>query len=99
LIADEPEAQTHSLRVARVRSSQDVEANVLASPQRPQRMSSVEVEYDERNRVSFSGGSSSFLEAAGADTLTSARYSYERRGRGRSSEVSSHTMAIAGQVR
>lgn len=53
LIADEPEAQTHSLRLSRVRTDQDDEANVLASLPRPQRMSSVEVEYDERNRVSF----------------------------------------------
>lgn len=57
LIPDEPEAQTHSLRLARVPSSQDhgVEANgLLASPaRRAQRMPSVEVEYDEGNRTSF----------------------------------------------
>lgn len=58
LIPDEEKAQTHSLRLARVRSSQDDgddgKANGLASPPpRPQRMPSVEVEYDERNRVSF----------------------------------------------
>lgn len=57
LIADEPEAQTHSLRLARVRNSDDDddghEANVVARPQRSQRVSSVEVEYDERNRISF----------------------------------------------
>lgn len=55
LIADEPEAQTHSLRLARVRSDDYDEANNgLESPnQRPHRLSSVEVEYDERNRISF----------------------------------------------
>lgn len=70
LIPDEEKAQTHSLRLARVRSSQDDgndddgKAHGLASPPppRPQRMPSVEVEYDERNRVSFTCESYNLLD-------------------------------------